>query len=92
VTSLNAARGTPTLIAAAVRGQWRIEVLHWIRDVVYHEDDSRVRTKSGPRIMATLRNLAIGALRLAGRNDIAEATRWATRNTERPFIILGLTP
>jgi hypothetical protein len=42
--------------------------------------------------MATLRNLAIGALRLAGRNDIAEATRWAARNMERPFTILGLTP
>ena len=92
VTSLNAVRGTPPLIAAAVRGQWRIEVLHWVRDVVYREDDSKVRTKSGPRIMATLRNLAIGALRLTGRNDIAEATRWATRNTERPFTILGITP
>jgi len=92
VTSMNADRGTPPLIAAAVRGQWRIEVLHWIRDTIYREDDSRVRTKSGPRIMATLRNLAVGALRLAGRNDIAEATRWATRNTERPFTILGLTP
>ncbi|MGX6606154.1 hypothetical protein ACWKSP_29115 [Micromonosporaceae bacterium Da 78-11] len=41
---------------------------------------------------AALRNLAIGALRLAGRNDIAEATRWAARNMERPFTILGLTP
>lgn len=92
VTSLNAARGSSALIAAAVRGQWRIEVLHWLRDVIYREDDSRVRTKSGPRIMATLRNLAVGALRLAGRNDIAEATRWATRSMERPFTILGLTP
>ncbi|MGX6603694.1 ISAs1 family transposase [Micromonosporaceae bacterium Da 78-11] len=92
VTSLNADRGTPALIAAAVRGQWKIEVLHWIRDTIYREDDSTVRTKSGPRIMAALRNLAIGALRLAGRNDIAEATRWATRNMERPFTILGLTP
>jgi hypothetical protein len=27
--------------------------------------------------MAALRNLAIGALRLAGRPDITEATRWA---------------
>jgi len=42
--------------------------------------------------MATLRNLAIGALRLAGRTDTAEATRWATRNIERPFTILGLAP
>jgi predicted transposase YbfD/YdcC len=91
VTSLSPARGTPDLVAEAVRGQWKIESLHWIRDAIYREDDSRVRTGSGPRLMATLRNLAVGALRLYGRTDIAEATRWATRNTERPFTILGLT-
>jgi predicted transposase YbfD/YdcC len=92
VTSLNTTRGTPRLIAQAVRGQWKIEVVHWIRDAIYREDDSKTHTKSGPRVMAALRNLAIGALRLAGRNDIAEATRWAARNMERPFTILGLTP
>jgi len=42
--------------------------------------------------MAALRNLAIGALRLAGRHDTTEATRWASRNMDRPFAILGLTP
>ena len=41
--------------------------------------------------MATLRNLAIGALRLAGSTDITEATRWAARRMDRPFTILGLT-
>ena len=92
VTSMNPTRGTPATIAQAVRGQWKIEVLHWIRDTVYREDDSTIHTRSGPRIMAALRNLAIGALRLHGRTDIAEATRWATRNTARPFAILGLTP
>jgi predicted transposase YbfD/YdcC len=91
VTSLDSVRGTPQVIAEAVRGQWKIESLHWLRDFIYREDDSRVRTKSGPRVMAALRNLAIGALRLYGRTDIAEATRWATRNMHRPFAILGLT-
>ncbi len=47
--------------------------------------------RSGPRVMASLRNLAIGALRLAGRADVTEATRWACRNMIRPFTILGLT-
>jgi hypothetical protein len=42
------------------------------------------RTRSGPRIMAGLRNLAIGALRLAGHADITEATRWACRSRDRP--------
>lgn len=92
VTSMNTSRGTPETIAQAVRGQWKIEALHWIRDTIYREDDSTVHTRSGPRIMAALRNLAIGALRLYGRTDIAEATRWATRNMARPFAILGLTP
>jgi hypothetical protein len=50
-----------------------------------------VRTKSGPRAMATLRNLAVAALHLAGRHDTTEATRWASRNMDRPFTILGLT-
>ena len=62
-----------------------------VRDVTYQEDKSQVRTRSGPRAMAALRNLAIGALRLAGRTDITEATRWAARSMDRPFTILGLT-
>jgi hypothetical protein len=41
--------------------------------------------------MAALRNLAIGALRLTGRTDITEATRWASRRPHRPFTILELT-
>lgn len=41
--------------------------------------------------MAAMRNLAISALRLAGRTDITEATRWAGRSMDRPFAILCLT-
>ena len=68
-----------------------MESLHWVRDTLWQEDKSQVRTRNGPRIMAALRNLAIGALRLAGRPDITEATRWAGRSMDRPFTILGLT-
>ena len=68
-----------------------MESLHWLRDTCWREDNSRARTRSGPRILAALRNLAIGALRLAGRRDITEATRWANRYMNRPFTILGLT-
>ena len=51
-------------LAGYVREQWSIESLHWLRDTLYQEDKSQVRT-TGPRVMASLRNLAIGALRLA---------------------------
>ncbi len=91
VTSLDATRASPETIASMVRGQWAIESLHWVRDTLYREDDSTVRTRSGPRAMAALRNLAVGALHLAGRHDTTEATRWASRHMQRPFTILGLT-
>jgi predicted transposase YbfD/YdcC len=78
-------------LAGYVREQWSIESLHWLRDTLYQEDKSQVRTRSGPRVMAALRNLAIGALRIAGRTDVTEATRWAGRSMDRPFTILGLT-
>jgi len=91
VTSLTATRAGPETIARLVRGQWAIESLHWLRDTLYREDNSTVRTRSGPRAMATLRNLAVGALHHAGRHDTTEATRWASRYMERPFTILGLT-
>jgi predicted transposase YbfD/YdcC len=83
---------SPANLASYVLEQWSIESLHWIRDTLYHEDKPQIKTRSGPRIMATLRNLAIGALRLAVRTDITEATRWAGRCMDRPFTILGLTP
>jgi predicted transposase YbfD/YdcC len=91
VTNLPAQPGTPECLATLVRQHWGIESLHWLRDTVYREDNSTVRTRSGPRVMAALRNLAIGAIRLTGRRDITEATRSASRNMHRPFTILKLT-
>jgi len=96
VAALGVASPAPDQVSAAglarhVREQWAIESLHWLRDTLYQEDKSQVRTRSGPRIMAALRNLALCALRLSGRTDVTEATRWASRSMDRPFAILGLT-
>ena len=91
VASPAADRASAADLAGHVREQWAIESLHWLRDTLYQEDKSQVRTRSGPRIMAALRNLAICALRLFGRTDVTEATRWAARSMDRPFTILGLT-
>jgi len=91
VASPSPDRASPADLARHVREQWAIESLHWIRDTLYQEDKSQARTRSGPRIMAAMRNLAISALRLAGRTDITEATRWASRSMDRPFATLRLT-
>jgi len=84
-------KASPADLARYVRGQWAIESLHWLRDTLCQEDKSPVRMRFGPRIMAALRNLAISALHLAGRTDITEATRWASRSMDRPSTILRIT-
>jgi predicted transposase YbfD/YdcC len=72
VTSLTAVQASPAELAAIIRGHWAIEDrLHWVRDMDYDEDCSQVRTASGPRVMATMRNLALTILRLAGHASIA---------------------
>jgi len=81
---------TAEKILALVRGHWRIEnSLHWVRDVTFDEDRSQVRKGNGPRVMATLRNLAISILRLAGANCIAKSTRWLSRNVEACVRLIG---
>lgn len=86
VTSLTAAQARPDQLAEALRGHWAIEDrLHWVRDVTYGEDLSQVRTSSGPRVMATLRNLALSILRLAGATSIAAALRHPSRRPGRPL-------
>ncbi|MGH3998989.1 MAG: ISAs1 family transposase [Pseudonocardiaceae bacterium] len=82
---------TPAQLAQHVRDHWGIENrLHWVRDVTYGEDTSRIRTGTAPRVMAGLRNLAISALRLAGHTNIAAGQRHHARNHTRPLTLLGI--
>jgi predicted transposase YbfD/YdcC len=91
VTSLTAAQASPARLADWVRGHWGIEALHHIRDVTFAEDASQVRTGTAPRAMASLRNLAIGILRLHGHRNIAAALRRNARDATRPIALLGIT-
>ncbi len=92
VTSLTASQATPAQLAGWIRGHWRIEALHHIRDTSYAEDASQTRTGNGPQAMATLRNLAIGILKLAGHASIAAACRHHSRDGNRILSTLGLNP
>ncbi len=52
------------LFAHVVRCHWHIENrLHWVLDVVFHEDLSRLRSGAGPQNMATVRHMAMNLLR-----------------------------
>jgi predicted transposase YbfD/YdcC len=85
-TSLTVTQASYAQLAAIIRGHWGIEDrLRWVRDTDFDEDRSQVRTASGPRIMASLRNLVITTLRLAGTTSIAAALRYHARRPSRPL-------
>nr|WP_234307775.1 ISAs1 family transposase [Streptomyces sp. NBRC 110035] len=92
VTSLPPGAADGSELAAWIRGHWRIEnQLHHVRDRTFHEDASHIRTRHLPRVMAGLRNLAIGVHRQDGHTNIAAALRHTARDHLRPLTALGLT-
>lgn len=65
-TSYYLLSGTPTAqsFAGAVRGHWGIEnQVHWVLDVTFAEDHSRVRRGDGAQNFSVLRHMALNLLR-----------------------------
>jgi hypothetical protein len=91
ITSLSAREAAAEHLAGYVRGHWSIEnKIHWVRDVTFREDASRVRTASRFRVMATLRNLVIGLIRQAGHTKIAATIRKVRNDPHLLLSLLGL--
>jgi predicted transposase YbfD/YdcC len=66
------------------RNHWVIEnKSHYVRDTVYREDHCQAWAGEGPRTLASLRNLAIGLIRLKGVTAIKETTEWIAGNRMR---------
>jgi predicted transposase YbfD/YdcC len=92
VTSLATHQAGPADLATWIRGHWSIEALHHVRDVSFGEDASQIRTRNAPRVMATLRNLTTGILKLTGHDNIAAALRDHSRDATRILTTLAITP
>ncbi|MCA1677219.1 MAG: ISAs1 family transposase, partial [Actinobacteria bacterium] len=71
------------------RKHWGIEnKSHYVRDTVWREDANQTYTGNDPQAVATLRNLAVGLLRLNGVDCIKETTERICRDRNRalPFL------
>lgn len=90
VTSLTVDQATPEQIARLVREHWTVEnKSHWVRDVVYCEDHQHAYAGTGAQVMATVRNLALGLLRLAGITQITRTLQRIAADRTRIFSIIA---
>lgn len=61
---LSSAKLDAKTFAAAVRAHWGVENrLHWVLDVVFHDDLARLRTANGPQNMAVIKHMNMNLIR-----------------------------
>ncbi|MEL6060489.1 ISAs1 family transposase [Methylobacterium sp. DCY52] len=80
--------------AAAVRAHWHVENrLHWVLDVVFHDDLVRLRTGSGPQNMAVVRHMAMNLVRAPGdRHSLKVRRKLANLNPDYLEALIRQTP
>ena len=67
----------PAILVQAIRRHWSVaNALHWVLDVTFREDDSRVRDRTAARNLALLRKIA---LNLIARDRRGRASRRGRR-------------
>lgn len=89
ITDLSPQQASPLELLALVRGHWGIENRsHYVRDVSFAEDRSRLRSGHAPQILAALRNVAITLLHRSGTAQIASARRSLAYHPERTLALL----
>lgn len=78
--------------AAAVRAHWHVENrLHWVMDVVFHDDLMRLRTRNGPANMAAVRHMSLNLIHQI--NDKASLkVRRKTIAWDDDYLFAALTP
>jgi len=78
-------------MAAAIRDHWGIEnSLHWVMDMVFHDDQCRIRKKNAPANFATIKHVASNLLRLSkGKNSMRQKRHLAAWNEDYLFELIA---
>ena len=57
-------------LGPVVRGHWSVEnSLHWVMDMIFRDDECRVRTDHAPANFTTLKHMALNLIRRAPGKD-----------------------
>ncbi len=89
ITSLTPAQATPHQLLTLIRGHWSIENgSHYVRDVSFGEDRSRIRSGHAPQVMAALRNLALTLMHRLGKSHITATRRAFAFHPQQAFALL----
>lgn len=82
----------PARVNHLVREHWGIENrVHWVLDVTFHEDASRIRSGDAPQNMGVLRHIALNLLRQEPSKGSLQTKRFrAALNDDYRARVLGL--
>ncbi len=82
----------PAVLVRAIRRHWSVEnALHWVLDVIFREDDSRVRDRTAARNFALLRKIALNlvARDRSGRSSLRGRRKRAAWNDDHMLQIIA---
>jgi predicted transposase YbfD/YdcC len=79
-------------LLAIARTYWGIEnKLHWVLDLAFREDESRVRKDNGPQNFAVLRHIALNLLRGEDTAEISIRAKRKLAGWDNDYLLKVLT-
>lgn len=76
-----------------IREHWQIENgLHWVLDIAFREDESRIRKDHAPQNMATLRHMALNLLKQETSAKVGIAARRKMAGWDNAYLLKVVCP
>jgi predicted transposase YbfD/YdcC len=66
---------TAAQLAPVIRSHWTVESMHWVMDMVFRDDECRVRTEHAPANFTTIKHMAHNLIRKAPGKDSLRVRR-----------------
>ena len=77
-----------TLVLQSVRSHWGIEnKLHWVLDIAFREDESRIRKDHAPENMAIVRHIALNLLKRETTAKVGIKAKRFKANCDRKYLL-----